>query len=315
LSNRLGPPHTWLIQPLEKELKENKIRNLIFSLDLVTRYIPMSALFDGNQYLVENYTISTILSAELTDMRDRLPPGSQNTSVLALGASTFPDASPLPNVPAELAAIVRKSSADNQGIYPGLEFLNQAFDFRTLRDNLPGHKILHIATHGAFVPGRPENSYLILGTGEHLTTDNIKTLVDLDGVHLVVLSACETALGGADQDGVEISGISSYFLKAGVQAVIASLWIVDDASTSELMAQFYTNLAQSTPQNPIAKAEALRQAQLSLLRGQSARSNAASRADIEIEESANRQGIPASDFTDFSHPYYWAPFILIGNGL
>jgi CHAT domain-containing protein/Flp pilus assembly protein TadD len=280
--------YNWLIQPIEAELKANGIHNLVFSLDRVTRYIPMSTLFDGKQYLIENYTVSTVLAADLTDMRDRLPPGTQNTTVLAVGASTFPELSPLPNVPAELAAIVRKSSSDRQGIYPGLKFLDQAFDFRALRDNLSGRKILHIATHGAFVPGRPEDSYLILGNGNKLTTDDIKTLTDLSDVHLVVLSACETALGGPDQDGVEISGISSYFLNAGASAVMASLWAVNDASTSNLMQQFYSNLAEATPQSPITKAEALRQAQLNFLSG---------KVDWE-----------------YAHPYYWAPFILIGNG-
>ncbi|MBW4520441.1 MAG: tetratricopeptide repeat protein [Scytolyngbya sp. HA4215-MV1] len=280
--------YTWLIHPIEAELRANQIHNLVFSLDRVTRYIPMSTLFDGKQYLIENYAVSTILAADLTDMRDRLPTGTQNTTVLAVGASTFSDLSPLPNVPAELAAIVRKHPTDSQGIYPGLEFLDRAFDFRALRDNLSGRKILHIATHGAFVPGRPEDSYLILGNGSKLTTDDIKTLTDLSDVHLVVLSACETALGGPDQDGVEISGISSYFLNAGASAVLASLWSVNDASTSNLMQQFYRNLAQTTPQTRITKAEALRQAQLSLLYG---------KADWE-----------------FAHPYYWAPFILIGNG-
>jgi len=152
---------------------------------------------------------------------------------------------------------------------------------------LVGHKILHIATHGKFVSGRPEDSFLVLGSGEKLTIPEIKTLQDLSNIHLVVLSACETALGGADQDGIEISGLSSYFLSNGAKAVMASLWSVDDASTSVLMAEFYRILATSTAQKPMTKAEALRQAQLSLIR-----------------EGGN-----------FARPYFWAPFTLIGNSL
>jgi CHAT domain-containing protein len=79
--------YDWLIKPLEPELKANKVQNLVFSLDRVTRYIPIGALFDGKQYLIENYSVSTVLSADLTDLRDRLPPGTQNTRVLALGLS------------------------------------------------------------------------------------------------------------------------------------------------------------------------------------------------------------------------------------
>ena len=277
--------YDWLIKPLESELKANKIQNLVFSLDRVTRYIPIGALYDGERYLIENYSVSTILSADLTDLRDRLPPNTQNTPVLALGLSNaVAGFNSLPNVPAELDASVRKKPTDTQGIYPGTEFLNGAFDFATLRDNLLGIKILHIATHGDFVRGRPEDSFLLLGTGEKLTIPQIETLQDLSDVHLVVLSACETALGGPDADGLEIAGISYYFLNRGAKAVMASLWQVSDQSTSLLMQNFYSNLANGN----ITKTAALRQAQLSLLQGN------------------QRQ---------FTHPYYWSAFILIGNGL
>lgn len=126
---------------------------------------------------------------------------------------------------------------------------------------------MHVATHGKFVPGRPEDSFLELGTGEKLTIPEIEILPDLDDVHLVVLSACETALGGPDQDGVEISGISYYFLNGGAKAVMASLWLVNDESTRLSMQQFYSHLANGTAQTPTTKAMALRQAQLSLLHG------------------------------------------------
>lgn len=306
--------YDWLIKPIEPELKENKIQNLVFSLDRAARYIPMSALFDGEKYLIENYAVSTVLSADLTNTSDRIPPGTQNTSVLALGLSNAVSGfNPLPNVPAELDAIVRKQPNDTKGIYPGLEFLNQDFDWRSLRDNLFGHKLLHIATHGEFVPGSPDASYLLLGTGEKLAIPKIATLQDLSNVSLVVLSACETALAGPGQDGTEINGISYYFLNAGAKAVMASLWKVDDDSTSQLMQNFYGNLAQGTSTTPITKAQALRQAQLNLLRGTSSTTdNSEQRSSVgvvPITFSTNRT-VPS-----FSHPYYWAPFILIGNSL
>ncbi len=285
--------YDWLIKPLATELDANQIQHLVFSLDRVTRYIPMSALFDGNQYVIEKYRISTILSADLTDMRDRSPLDTRSTSVLGLGVSNaVADFSALPNVPMELAAIVKQLPQETQGIYPGQKFLNQSFDFRTLRDHLLGHKILHIATHAQFVPGRPEDSFLLLGSGAKLTIPEIQTLQDLNDVQLVVLSACSTALGGPDQDGIEISGISSYFLNAGAKAVMASLWTVDDASTSQLMKTFYNQLATESS-NHRTKSEALRQAQLSLLLKRSS-------------------GEPSN--ADFTHPYFWAPFVLIGNG-
>jgi len=310
--------YDWLIKPIEPELQENKIQNLVFSLDRAARYIPMSALFDGEKYLIEIYAVSTVLSADLTNTSDRLPPGTQNTPILALGLSNaISGFNPLPNVPAELDAIVRKQPNDTKGIYPGLEFLNKDFDFRSLRDNLLGHKLLHIATHGEFVPGSPDASYLLLGTGEKLAIPKIATLQDLGNVSLVVLSACETALAGSGQDGTEINGISYYFLNAGAKAVMASLWKVNDDSTRQLMQNFYGNLAKGTTTAPITKAHALRQAQLTLLRGNSSKTdNPKERSSLAPEA---RPGSPTastnSSVSGFSHPYYWAPFILIGNNL
>ena len=304
--------YNWLIKPLESELAANHIQHLVFSLDRVTRYIPMSALFDGNQYLIEKYTIDTVLSADLTDMRDRTALNPQTTPVLGAGVSEgLADFSPLPNVPLELSGIVKQPPSET-GIYPGVTFLNRAFDFRTLRDNLLGHKIIHIATHAQFVPGRPEDSFLVLGTGDKLTIPQIQTLQDLSDVELVVLSACETALGGPDQDGIEISGLSSYFLNAGAKAVMASLWTVDDASTSQLMRSFYKNLATESKQGKMTKAAALRLAQLSLLHGTGETTTDKQRG-IGIVNT-NPQGT-RSTAAPFSHPFFWAPFVLIGNGL
>jgi CHAT domain-containing protein len=276
----------------------------------------MAALFDAKtqKHLIERYAISTILSAELTDVRDRLPSNKQETRVLAMGVSkAFPGFNALENVPIELASIVGQQGRDRQGVYPGLEFLNEAFNFRALRDNLAGNKVLHIATHGKFESGRPEDSYLLLGTGDRFTVEQIQKLQNYMGdIHLVVLSACETALGGPDQNGIEMSGISYYFLSNGAKAVMASLWLVNDGSTSQLMQQFYKNLAAGT----MTKAEALQQAQLSLLQGKATDKDAPPRADgdVTLDPKPGAQ-LPRSRASDFSHPYYWAPFIIIGNSL
>jgi CHAT domain-containing protein len=300
--------YDWLIKPLEGELQANQIQNLVFAPDRVTRYIPMAALYDGKQYLVETYSLSTILSADLTDLRDRSPLNTPETAILALGVSdAVNNFAPLPNVPAELDAIVRSAGRPPQeprqaGVYPGLKFLNQRFDFRALRDNLVGHKIVHIATHGHFVAGRPADSFLVLGNGASLTIPEIATLQDLSDVQLVVLSACETALGGPDAEGTEVSGISAYFLRTGAKSVMASLWTVDDSSTSQLMQSFYSHLA--SPKLTATKAAALRQAQLQLLYGQS-------QGQPQVKTPDQSAGVPIGEF---SHPYFWAPFVLTGNG-
>ncbi|WP_413167836.1 tetratricopeptide repeat protein [Capilliphycus salinus ALCB114379] len=307
--------YQWLIQPIESELRENQIQRLVFAQDRVTRYIPMAALHDGEQYLIQRYTIHSILSAQLTDMNDKLSPGIEENSVLGLGLSdAVAEFDPLPNVETELNKIVRSDERDPEGIYRGQKYLNQAFTFDSLAQNVADHRILHIATHGKFEPGVPENSFIVLGTGERLTIPEINSIgSELKEVHLVVLSACETALGGPDAEGIEIAGISSYFLQAGrASAVMASLWLVNDPATSRLMQQFYRYLSDGK-----TKAEALQFAQLSLINeSQTATENNERTGDGGFIQLDTRTRLPINNASNsFSHPYYWAAFILIGNGL
>lgn len=314
--------YDWLIKPLESELKSGKIKHLVFSLDRVTRYIPMAALFDGNRYLIEDYSVATILSASLTNLNDRLPIDRRNLNVLAMGLSkATPGFEALSNVPKELDSVVRQNRSDS-GIFPGRKFLDQAFTFSTLRDNLYGSQILHLATHGVFVPDQPNQSYILLGTGEKLDIAEIKTLTDLRKIQLVTLSACETGLGktksNGNNNGIEIAGVSNAFLEKGAKSVMASLWKVSDNGTQLLMEQFYRDLALAQPL--LSKAEALRQAQLTFLKSQTnARSTPRRSADdsekswiVPLPDAPPRKGAGTAGY---SHPYYWAPFILIGNSL
>ena len=304
--------YDWLIPAeLQAELNANKIEHLIFAPDSVTRYIPMGVLFDGKKYLIENYTIATIISADLTNTTARLPNSAKNTSILAAGLSQpISGFSPLPNVLTEINAIVRTADNPDNGIYDGIKLLDRTFTRENLRDNLGNHAIAHIATHGKFVSGDADKSFLVLGDGKTLPIPEIAKFRGLDKLHLVVLSACQTALGGTNGDGTEIAGISYYFLNTGAKAVIASLWEVSDDSTSLLMQQFYNNLAKSTTSAPITKAEAMRQAQLSLLQKQITAKDSIQRGTLAVVYQAGAK--PTTD--NYSHPYYWSPFILIGNG-
>jgi CHAT domain-containing protein len=278
--------HGWLVRPVEQELESNDIRNLVFALDRVVRYVPMAALHDGDRFLLEKYRISTILSAELTNMsRDAgMAPGQ--LPLLALGVSEGGGGfGALPFVEEEIDRIVREGDGDPHGIYPGRSYLDEAFDLEALRDNLHDHRALHIASH-AHIGRDPGEAFLLMGNGRRLRLEDIQDqLPNLDRLELVVLSACMTALGGSDADGIEIAGLGAQFLQDdGARAVVASLWSVADVSTSELMQGLYRQLAGGA-----GRAEALRQAQLALIR---------------------RRG---SDGGDFSHPFHWAPFVLIGN--
>ncbi|MBE9079887.1 CHAT domain-containing protein [Romeria aff. gracilis LEGE 07310] len=304
--------HQWLIEPLEGALQQNGVDHLIFVNDRVTRYIPMAALFDGQSYLIERYTVSTVLSPALTDTTESLET-ADTANVLGLGLTqAVTGFDPLPAVEQELDSIVRSGGADTTGVYPGQVYLNEAFTLDQFKSSVADYRVLHVATHAAFVPGQPEASYIVLGNGDRMQITDIETMERrLRNLHLVVLSACQTALGGEGGDGTEIAGISAYFLEAGrAETVIASLWSVSDDSTSLLMQRFYELLASGE----LTKAEALRQAQLSLLYDQDteARLTAARNASLTVQ---TLDGQPRSEATDLAHPYHWAPFILIGNGL
>jgi CHAT domain-containing protein/lipopolysaccharide biosynthesis regulator YciM len=308
-----------LPQKLRDELTRNNIENLVFVPDRITNYIPMAALHDGQQYLIEKYSISNILSVSLTDTQDKLP---DRPSVLGFGLSeavslTDPprNFSELPYVPYELDNIIQTNpNTDPRGVLSGSAWLDRDFDRKTLETKLSQQKpnILHIATHGEFIPTDPRTSYLVLGDHTPYSISKIQYLEDLQNVHLVVLSACETALGGSDRNGLEVAGIASYFLtsNAKAKAVLASLWKVNDPATSLLMSEFYTTLHPSQP-NPkkLSKAQALRQVQLKFIN-----------SNLTLQDAANRAGARRYEPNkkrpqNLSHPYYWAPFILIGNNL
>lgn len=295
--------YDWIIRPLAAELEANNIDHLVFVNDRVTRYIPMAALYDGERYLAERYTLSTVLAPQATDLDDRLAT-VETSPVLGLGLTQAIDEfNALPAVYRELTAIVQDGTGE--GIYPGQVLLDEAFTLESLKANVGSHRILHMATHAAFVPGRAEESFIVLGDGSRLKIPDIEIMQRrLRNLHLVVLSACQTALGGANQDGTEIAGLSSYFLETNrAKAVLASLWAVSDGSTSLLMQRFYENLATGE----YSKAEALRKAQRSFLESNSATADGEQRIIGQRQTEARASVL--------SHPYFWAPFILIGNGL
>ncbi|MEO0851914.1 MAG: tetratricopeptide repeat protein [Cyanobacteria bacterium J06648_11] len=304
--------HSWLIEPMSTELESNNIQRLIFAQDRATRYIPMAALHDGEQFLIENYTVSTVLSADLTDTTDRLGQ-VEAANTLGLGLDQAVEGfNALPNVLEELQAVIKENATDTTGIYPGSVFMNENFTFDTLSEQVYKHRILHIATHAEFVPNVQDASYLLDGNGQQITIDQIASLaLEFDNLHLVVLSACQTALGGPSLNGTEIAGVSSYFLGTNkAEAVLATLWRVNDAGTSLLMQRFYEFMATGE----LTKAEALRQAQLSLLNREATLDDRFTTLGID------RGGLTTADESSsppatLEHPYYWAPFILIGNSL
>jgi CHAT domain-containing protein/tetratricopeptide (TPR) repeat protein len=299
-----------LIAPLEGVIKANQIQHIVFAPDLATNYIPLSALYDGQQFLIQRLTIANIVDAQNTDTQATLP---TNPQVLALGMSIgkVNKFSPLPSVPPELASIVKTTAPKSPGLFPGTALLNADFTQTRLAKNLRSGdiNILHFATHADFKSNNPIGSFLLLGDGQELTIPNIQNLDGLSAVHLVTLSACQTALTDA-KGGVEVRAISSYFKQA--KTVVASLWSVNDASTALIMQQFYQQLA-----NGKTKAESLQQVQQDFINGKLTPINASKvgrEADFvpNMPQSIRSLNAPPINFT---HPHYWAPFILIGNSL
>jgi len=288
--------YNWMIAPLESELEEQGIDTLIFSMGAGLRTIPMAALHDGNQFLVEKYSIGSIPSMSLINHRYNT---IKNAQVLAMGASKFKDLSPLPAVPNELQIITKE-------LWSGRSFLNEDFTLNNLKQQRQQFGIIHLATHADFRQNDPSHSYIQLWD-EKLRLNQLRQIGwnQPPQVELLVLSACRTAIGDVNAE----LGFAGLAVNAGVKSALASLWYVSDGSTLALMSEFYWQLSQ--PEVTI-KAEALQRAQIAMLRGQ-----------VRLENGQlhgiGMGGIPlppelkGRGNQDFSHPYYWAAFTMIGS--
>jgi CHAT domain-containing protein len=293
--------YEWIIKPIEAQLKENGIDILVFALDDGLRGLPIAALSDGQQFLVEKYALAVVPSFGLTDIGYV---DVRRSPILAMGASEFSDKVPLPAVPVELQTVIENPRR-------GEKFLNQDFTIANFRNqNLRERfSIIHLGTHAEFQPGDRDRSYIQF-FDNRLSMSQLVQLSDELGwsssnnypVELLVLSACQTALGDRQAE----LGFAGLAVAAGVKSVLASLWNVSDLGTLGLMSQFYQDYSVTAN-----KAEALRQAQLAMLKGQV-------RVDNGKMILANGESIQLppefpKGTLELSHPYYWASFTMIGN--
>jgi len=302
--------YTLLLAELETALDQAGIESIIYAPDGALRYVPLAALHDGERYLADRFSISHIVAASLTDFA--LPPDTDSRRLLAaacaecsftitVGDQEFPF-SDLPYTEAEVTSLAAQ-------VPDTTVLLNQDFDLKELENRLNSYSILHLATHGTVVENAPAQSFVVLGSGETVSLETIRNTWRLDA-ELVVLSACETAIGSETLgSGVEILGLGYQIQEAGAQAVLASLWKVSDPGTQALMSAFYEALAQG-----MTKAQALQAAQQAMIDGNGTVSGG---DDPRAGAPPMRRdgGAIASNYPGYSHPYYWAPFILIGNGL
>jgi len=321
--------YDWLLRPLESFLTAHQINTLVLVPDGALRLVPVSALHDGKQFAIEKYAISTVTGLSMTNTNAssvrnyvalvagashfgpvvdklgltklgqalaadvagqdqgrglarsrmlRAPAHTRSTDPLATPANQvrfMREALALPGVAKEIESVGR--------ILPGTSLLDAGFTVDAFSNAAESgaFRILHVASHGVF-GGAADSSY-IMAYDDLLTLDGLQSLLANEQVRkrpieLLSLSACETAEGN-DRAPLGISGAA---IKARAKSVLGTLWPVDDEAAVRVMEQFYRNLAQSH----LSKAQALQAAQVELLQDR-----------------------------EFAHPFFWAPFVLIGNWL
>lgn len=238
-----------LIHPMNADLAAAKPSTVVFINDGVLRNVPMAALHDGQQFLVQKYPIATTLSLSLTN-RKYTKEHDLRALIFGLSLERPPFAS-LPNVDNETAQVQR--------IIGGTRLLDRDFTLSNLETKLrkDSYSIVHLATHGRF--GVDGASTYLLTADNRITLDEVESVLrqSKQTVDLLTLSACETAAG----DNRSALGIAGVAIRAGVQSSLATLWFINDANTVPLIEEFYTQLRQPG----ITKAEALRAAQLKMI--------------------------------------------------
>jgi CHAT domain-containing protein len=244
--------YAWLIRPLEPDLASFRIDTLVFIPDGPLRTVPMAALHDGTQFLIEKFAVATTPGLNLTDPK---PIDRGKVRLLSSGLTKAVQGFPsLPFVEEEINAI--------RTLYQGDQLLNAEFSTPRLEQQLQNqpYGILHIATHGWFASDTTQ-SYLLTYNGK-LTINELDRLVGLfryrkDPLELLTLSACQTGTGD-DRSALGLAGVA---IKAGARSALATLWFINDEASAALVSEFYRQL-----RNPArSKAQALRQAQLKLL--------------------------------------------------
>ena len=265
--------YDWIFRPLEQDLALRKIKTIIFIPDGILRTIPMAALHDGKQYVIEKISLVTVPSLSLTDPN---PIARGKVEVIIGGVSKgIYGFAPLDSVNGEIEAV--------KNIYGGKVLKNENFTKQNLTLALKEvpYQIIHIATHGEFTRDISD-SYLLAWDGK-IDMNQIDRIIRVTQyrktqVELITLSACQTAA----EDERAALGLAGVAVKAGARSALATLWNVSDQVASEVVIEFYRQLQQPS----VSKAQALQRAQTKIL------------------------NIP-----QFSHPFYWSPFLLIGNWL
>lgn len=300
---------TMLFGKLASQLADTK---LIVIPDGLLNYVPYESLFRNGRYLIEDHQISYLSSAGLIELlREPLPRSASEQDgqldLLAFGDPVFqqrsttslsrkllatsaksegqtwdwdmPNLSRLPRTRDEVEYIASLIPKERRRLYLGKDSTEKAFK----QEPLNKYRWIHLATHSLIDERNPGRSAVVLALDADNDEDGVlraTEIVDLDlNCDMVILSACETGRGQLSS-GEGIIGLSRSFFIAGARSVVVSQWAVSDISTALLMKDFYQQLVN----NAAAKPAALREAKLRMLHSGS----------------------------ETRHPYYWAPFVIIG---
>ncbi|MBD2412472.1 CHAT domain-containing protein [Nostoc calcicola FACHB-3891] len=268
--------YNWLIKPVETDLKNSQVNTLVFIPDGLLRNIPMSALYDGKEYLVQKYSVAVTPGLQLFIPK---PLAQKKLNALAGGLSQPPkneNFAPLPNVKVELK-LIQESGVSTTTL------LDNTFLSTTLEKtiNAQPFRVVHLATHGQF-SSKAKDTFILAADGR-INVSQLDSLLKsreqkrTEPVELLVLSACETAAG----DNRAALGLAGVALRAGARSTLASLWQIGDNSTAFFIDEFYRQLMTGK-----TTAEALRLGQLKLLSS-----------------------------SEYTRARYWAPYVLVGNWL
>lgn len=291
-----------IIAPVADDLNQAGAQTLMLSLDGAMRYLPMAALYDGEKFLVERYRLATYTEAAKDKLKDD-PQAQWKFAGFGL-TQKIENFSELKSVRKELEGIA--ADAMEGDVKFDDDFTGVSFKAALAK----APPVIHLSSHFVFKPGSEADSFLLLGDGNKLSLKQIKDGgYKFTNVDLVTLSACETAVGGGKgENGREVEGFGALAQKQGAKGVVATLWPVNDQSTGEFMRLFY-GFRQKNP--GMTKAEAMQKAQLAFIEGRVGEALAdVSRGGLQTKAGKIVAAVKTTD-----HPYYWAPFILMGNWL
>lgn len=319
----LNQLYAMIVAPIESDLKSieapagahGSVPTLLWSLDDALRYVPMSALYDGKHFLVERFHNVLFTPESYGHMTDTSLGNGDPPSALAMGLSKSYGGLPaLPGVIPELDSVVHDPSVpESHGPMQGKLLPDDQFTLAALKAALgagKGFSVVHIASHFVLEAGSGDEPFLMMGGDRTPDADGYEwNLADMEnstvafhGTRLLTLSACSTAKDYKSRNGIEMDSLGMIAQQKDAEAVLATLWDVNDSSTSRIMSDFYARWVKDPGEG---KAEALRQAQLAFLRQSSGAGRNQERRGLHADSETTSEG--------YARPFYWAPFVLIGN--